>query len=360
MTATPAQPGPPSDQTIGAGALHSFSFYASDGTLATVTLQGPGDATLHFSGSDTITVPSGPNFMQVISEQLTSITTTGTSLQSVLSISTQFRSETLAIPTISADAPLGAIAAPTSHLTGDLSLPSGARQVSLLAAGTGTISVGGGPPILLLLGSTSDETISSSVPIAQLKVVHDASITLTAPSATSINVGGSLHDSNLTFTAAYASNVLDLGSLNVTMSISDVVLAGAGNIGTIAALYMTNDNVSAGVGPLASGQTFPALSDFVSTATIASIRPRVPILVPSFVNSFVAAYRINAMSLGTIQTANGGSPFSVTAHSVGRLAGTIRTTGQSFVLTNLNSAAAVTAALAAHKLVLQDFTIQIV
>jgi hypothetical protein len=360
VTATPTPPGPPSDQTIGAGALRSFSFYASDGTLATVTLQGPGDATLHFAGSNTITIPSGPNFIQVTAEQLAGISTTGTSLQSVLSISTQFRSETLAIPTISADGPLGAIAAPTSHLTGDLSLPFGAKQVSLLAADNGTITIGGGAPTSLLLGSTSSETLSSTVPIAQLKVVQDASITLTAPSVASIVVGGSLHDSNLSFTAPFAANVLDLGNLNVTASISRVVLASAGNIGTIAALYLSDDNFSAGVGPLLSGQTFPTLTDFVSTATIASIRLRIPVLVPSFVNSFIAAYRINALSLGSIQTSNGGSPFGVTAHSIGTLAGTVRTTSQSFVLTNLNSAAAVTSALAARKLNLADFTIQIV
>jgi hypothetical protein len=357
---TPIPPGPPSDQTIGTGSARSFSFYASDGTLATVTLQGPGTATLHFSGSNSITIPSGPNFVQVTARQLASISITGTSLASVLSISTQFRSQILAVPTISADGPLGVINAPTTHLTGDLSLPGGVRRVILSAANMGTISIGGGAPPSLLLGQTANETISSAVPLGRITVNQDAGITLTAPSVTAIVVGGSLHDSTLTFTAPYAAGLLDLGNLNVMKGMSRVVLASAGSIGTISAQFMNDDTVSAGVGPLAPGQIFPGPTDFIATATIQTVRLQTPLLVPSFLNSFISAYRENTLNLGSIQTANGGAPFGITAHSIGTLTGADRVQGRSFVLTNLSSPAGVAAALSARKLNLQDFMIQIV
>ena len=42
----------------------------------------------------------------------------------------------------------------------------------------------------------------------------------------------------------------------------------SGNIGTIAAFFMSDDTIFGGIGTLQSGQTFPTASDFVATVTI--------------------------------------------------------------------------------------------
>ena len=349
-------------QTIGAGAPRSYTFFATDGTRTTISLQGPGTATLDFSSSQLITLPTAPTGTPVPGRQLSAITTDGTTLASNLLISTSLRSQVVFAGSITTDAPIGVISAPTTNLTGPLSLPQGARQINLLSANGGSITIGdgGNGPVSLLLGQVSNETISSAVPISQLSVRQDAGMTLTAPSVGAFTVGRTLHDSTLTLTTPWAANVLDLANLNAMRGINNVVLASAGNIGAIAALEMTNDSIFAGVGPLAAGQVFPTAADFIATASIGSVRLGVPVLAPSMVNSVIAASTEGALTLGSIQTSNGGIPFGLAAHSIRTVSGTDRTHGQSFVLSNLNSPAAVTGQVAAKRLNLLDFMIQIV
>jgi len=356
---TPAAPSGPTQVTIGAGAGGSSSFYSIDGTRATVAIQGPGSATLDFSGSATISIPSGSTFAQVTGEQLAGITLTGTSGATTLSITTLYRSQTLAVPSISADSVLGVINAPTTNLTGDVSLPAGIRQMNVASANNGTISLGGGPPAALVLGQTDHETIDSSSSIGQIRVSQDAGITLTAPSLASLYVGGSLHDSTLTLTAAYAAGVLDLGSANLVRGMSNVIIASAGNIGMIAALEMSNDAIDAGVGPLAAGQVFPGLGDFVATASIRGVRLQQPLLAKSFTSSFIAAYQINSLALGAIQTSDSGAPFGVASHAIATLSGSVPP-AQSFLLRNLTSPATVAAQVSAMRLNLGDFAVEIV
>ena len=355
---TPMAPSGPSQVTIGAGASRSSTFYTIDGTRATVTLQGPGTATLGFSGSSTISIPSGAKFADVTGEQLAGITLSGTSAATTLSITPQFRSETLAVPAITDDSAIGTINATTTNLTGDASLPAGIARMSVGSANNGTITIGGGPAPVLTLGQTDHETINSVVPIGQIHVGQDAGITLNAPSLGSLYVGGSLHDSSLTLTAAYAAGVLDLGTANVVRAMSNVVISSAGNIGSITSLAMSNDSIDAGVGTLAAGPTFPGLADFVAPASIRAVRLLEPLLSKSFSNSFIAADQINSLFLGSIQTTNNGSPFGIASHNIVRLSGSVPP-ARLFALRNLNSQATVAAQVSAMRLSLGDFQIQI-
>lgn len=354
-----ASPTGPSQQTIGSGARNSYSFYATDGTRATLSIQGPGTATIDFSGSSTISIPSGSNFANVTAEDLSGITLSGTSSATTFSISTQFRSETLAVPSLTADSALGAINVPTTNLTGDVALPGGIRQMTVGSANNGTITIGGGAPPALVMSQTDHETVDSSVAVRQIHVGQDAGITLIAPSLANLYVGGTLHDSTLTLTAAYAAGALDLSSANIVGVMSNVSIVSYGNIGGIAALEMTNDSIEAGVGTLAVGQVFPTPSDFVATASIKSVRLGEPLLSKSFINSSIGAYQINALALGAINISNNGSPFGVASHDVTSLTGSV-SPGKLFVLRNLNSAAAVQTQVTANRLTLGDFTIQIV
>lgn len=353
-----ATPTGPTQQTIGSGAANSYSFYATDGTRATVSIQGPGTATIDFSGSSTISIPSGSNFANVTAEDLSGITLSGTSSATTLSISTQFRSETLALPSLTADSALGAINAPTTNFTSNVTLPGGIRQMTVGSANNGTITIGGGAPPALRMGQTDNETIDSSVPISRIHVGQDAGVTLNAPSLANLYVGGTFHDSTLTFTAAYAAGALDLSSADVVGVMSNVIISSAGNLGGVAALEMSNDSIQAGVGALASGQLFPGLGDFVATASIKSVRLGEPLLSKSFVDSFIEAYQINSLALGAINISNNGSPFGIASHDVTSLTGSV-SPGQLFALRNLTSAAAVESQVAAKRLTLGDFTIQI-
>lgn len=352
-------PAGPTQQTIEAGAGNSYSFFATDGTRATVSIQGPGTATIDFSGSSTISIPSGSNFANVTAELLSGITLSGTSAATTLSITTQFRSETLAVPSITDDSILGSINAPTTNLTGDLTLPGGIRQMTVGSANNGTITIGGGPPPALVLGQTDHETIDSSVAIGRIHVGKDAGITLSAPSLANLFVGGTLHDSTLTLTAAYAAGALDLSSVDVIGVMSNVVISSSGNIGGVAALEMSNDSIEAGVGTLTSGQFFLGVNDFVATASIRSVRLGEPLLSKSFIDSSIDAYQINSLALGAINISNNGSPFGVSSFDVTSLTGSV-SPGKLFALRNLTSAAAVQSQVAAKHLTLGDFTIQIV
>lgn len=356
---TPSTPGGPSQVAIGSGSAGSASFFAIDGTRTTVSLHGPGSATIDFAGSSQISVPSGAKLATVTGEQVAGIILSGTSAATTLSISTRNRSQTLTLPSITADSQVGAIDAPSTNLTGDISLPQGLGRLTFGSANGGTITIGAGGAPVLAFGEVGNETIDSSASIAAIRVALDAGINLTAPSLNTLLVGGSLHDSTLSLTAAYAAGVLDLGTVNSVRAMSNVVISSAGNVGTVAALEMTNDSIDAGVGTLAAGQTFPGLGDFVATASVRAVRLQQPLLSQSFSNSFISAYQIDSLALGTIQIANNGSPFGVTSHSVTALSGSV-IQGQNFVLRNLNSAAAVQTQVSAKRLNLGDFQVNIV
>ena len=350
--------GGPTTQTIGEGAAaKSFTFFAIDGTQTTITMQGPGQATLDFSSSQTIELPTTPNQTPVIAQQLSAITTTGTTSATILSVSTRLRSQLAFTGTISTDAAIGAINAPTTNLTGNLTLVDGARSVSLFSASGGTISIPAGQIGTLAIGQVAGETITAGNGISRLSISGDASMTLNTPSVGTFTVGRSLHDSTIDLTAA---GVTDIASLSVGLGINNVVLNSAGNIGTIAAFYMSDDDIFGGIGTLSPGQTFPTASNFVAAVTIGAIRLQTPALRASFESSVIAASRINTLSLGSILTDNNGTPFGVVANSIGTFSGTDRIHAKTFTLSNLNSAADVSAQIAAKKLNLLDLQIEIV
>src|SRR5205807_47278 len=77
LNSTANTPLPPAgtalDKAIGAGSRHSYSFYTPEGTLASISLSGPGSAVLHFSSSSTISIPSGREMRNVTARTLSSI-----------------------------------------------------------------------------------------------------------------------------------------------------------------------------------------------------------------------------------------------------------------------------------------------
>jgi hypothetical protein len=192
-------------------------------------------------------------------------------------------------------------------------------------------------------------------------VVNTLQGVLNVPSISSILVRGSVRGASLNFTAPFAAGALDLGSLTVRGGVFGTAIQAAGNIGTISALTFNGTLVTAGVGPLSTTDLLPtAASDFVSPAQIRSVslHPHGKNVV-GFVNSEVAASNVGILAMGTTRVANGGTPFGVAAHSLGRLTGRDLTHKQNLAFSNVTDAAALAQQVAARNLNLQDFAIRI-
>jgi hypothetical protein len=362
-TVTPPPSGAGLDKTLGAGGPKSFSFYTPEGTFATVSLAGAGSATLNFSASGTVDLPNGRGVRTVKSLTLSDVSTTGTNAGTTLSLGVQGQSgsRTIDLNSISADSPLGAIDASRTNVNSDITLPGGVGKITLLSANNGTITIGAGQSPQLALQQVGNEIINSSAAIAQLSVRLDAGITLTAPSLRQIQVGGSLIHSTITLTSGLVAGALDLGSALVNGDISDSAIFSAGNVGMIAGRSILSSTIRAGIAALLPGQSLPAsAADFAAAASIASVRLGSDPRRPAFANSTIAASHLGELSLGRIQTNNGGAAFGVAANSIKLLQGIDITTGHAFRLTNVASSTAAAAALAAQHINPQDFLISII
>lgn len=357
-TATPAPPpgGTAMDKTIGAAGNHSDSFYTPDGTLTTVSLSGPGSAVLHFASSSTISIPNGRDTRNVTARTLSTISATGTSLASALLISTAHGSGTITFGSISSDAALGTIKASRANLTGPISLPGGTRQINLLSANDGTMTLGGVSPVSLAMQQIDNETINSTARLKQFHVRLDAGITLTAPAIGLLQVGGSLLNSSIHLNNAG----MDIARLLVTAAISSTSISTSGNIGAIVAGNIVGSAIDSGVS-LSPGEVLPGTAvEFIASTSIGSVALRVDTRRPSFAGSTIVASRLGALQLGTIQTVNSGIPFGLGSHFIRSVMGTDLTTHRSFRLSGVTSSASAAAALTAQHVNPRDFNVRIV
>jgi hypothetical protein len=358
-TVTPPSVGNGLDRTLGAGGSHSTSFYTPEGTQVTISLSGPGSATLHFSSSTTISLPNTGQRVQALT--LSDIAARGTTLATTLSISTGFGSRTITFGSIVSDGAIGTIDAPRASVA-NIVMPGGAKQIILLSANNGAITLGGSARASLTLQSINTETISSAAPISQMQVRLDAVIALTAPSVNSISIGGHLLNSTLSLTAPVAAGTADLTNLSVNRGVFGTTIHSAGNIKTVAVKNLTNSAIYAGLAPLPPGQTLPtAPTDFVADAAIDTVTLQVDTRQSSFENSVIVASIEGSLVLGTVQTNNNGTPFGLAAHSIIRSAtGTALSDNRSFRLTKITSTQQAVAAFAAQHIDPQNFTVQIV
>lgn len=362
------------DATAGAGANRQVRFIDSDGTITTILLNGPGDATVHFAG-DAIT-PSAVKGIETITGTnvvITSISTTGTDTRTTLNITARRGHKSVDIGGISADAALGTIDARTANLIGGLLVNGALNKLILGSANNAALSVNG-PLGNVQINSANHVSLSamgairniqanvwssagliSAPSIANINIKHDASFALSSGIVHSIHVGGSLHDSTLTLTAPGA---LDLTTLSVG-GMTNSTLSSAGNLGQISAGSLLDSDIYAGARP-AAGQALPALaSDFTAQAFIRSVSLRKHKGITSDVNSSIAADQLNNLSLGVVQFANNGTPFGVAAQFINSIAFTESSTGKSFVLRKLNDPNAVAGLLSSKGITPQDFALRI-
>jgi cyclophilin family peptidyl-prolyl cis-trans isomerase len=147
-----------------------------------------------------------------------------------------------------------------------------------------------------------------------LAVAGDLSGTVTANSINTVKAG-SVTGANLTLTQPAAAGAVALRSLNSKGAMANTNLrATASDIGTVAALSITNSTIFAGFNP--ENAALPtALTDITGNTTIRGVTVRNR-SAASFVNSDVAAHNIGKLNLGVVQTANAGVPFGAAADSI--------------------------------------------
>ena len=215
-----------------------------------------------------------------------------------------------------------------------------------------------GPSGPLTVGGVASDFASQFDSLPSITDLGNFSGSLTVPSMRSIRVRGQMFGSSLNFTAG---NTLDLGQLIVRGGIFTTAIQAAGNLGPITSAALDQSAVFAGVAPLPTGQSLPMTpSDFSSSSTIQSISLQPRRKIVGFLNSNVAASKIGRLSLGTTRTDNGGFPFGVAATQIAFLFARDQTHHQAFTLTNLHDPATLAAEIAARRLSLQDFKVNVV
>jgi hypothetical protein len=383
------------DVTLGSGGAKSITYSDISGTPATISLAGPGSATVHFAGTglslnDTGTLLGGG------SAAITAINATGTTTKSALTIKVGSPNGVVSVGSISTDGSLGSLTGTRVVLTGDLTVARTARKITLKDLSNGTISIGApvspGDVLLLSIVGASNENLTSATPIQTLAAGQwvspaGGSNSIVAPSIGTLTTTEQF-GANLTIGAGGIGTVsvrsiiggnwvvrgavgvvrvqrdamlnlsaLSIGSIMIGNQLNSSVVHSAVDIGSVSAAGMANSTIYAGVGPLPAGQRLPASAgDFTIAATIGSVSLARRHGIISFVNSVIAAPTITRASLGTINFNNGGIPMGLAAHSIGSLTGADAATNRSFSLRK----PAGTGALAALGINPQDFVIQII
>jgi hypothetical protein len=324
---------------VGAGAAKSVQFTDGNGTQAKVMLNGPGMATVTFNGTSLSQSANASGLIVNGTDvSLASITVNGSTGTSTLAIITKGK-HMLACGNIIVGAGLNALNAPGVVVSGNISSGNGIHQLQLGGINNGSITIGSGRvgSLVVKVGSVTDETLNSAIPIISLNasqwvntvgegldivapqinavtITHDFTADVTTGSMKSINIRGSLANSTINLTTPL-NNGTNLNSLIVGGAISGTTINSGNSLGTINAGRMENSAIYAGLvaNPSAALPTLSA--DFRNTSQIKTI-----ILhrgaSASFVNSDIAAYFIGSANLAGVDQANGGTPFGLASHQI--------------------------------------------
>jgi len=351
----------PGDVVIGAGtAFNSIVWTQPDGTVVTQKLSGPGTETVAFPTAVTTTTKGKT---VIVDPQLDpDISIVGSTGATKVSFSASKGSKIARIGDFTTDSDLGTLSGKSVNLDGDLTIGGSAKSITLNNASDGAITIGAGPLALALktTAALTDEIITSAAAIKSISTpaisgTSSATSSLTAPSVGSISVTkGGVSNSSITLTAAAAN---DLGKLSIKGAAQSLFINSTGGLGAISAASMANTIIHAGVAALSAGQVLPNFpADFASVQSIKSVKVKNG-KFPTFSNSSIAAEVIGSLSLGRVQTNNGGTSFGVAATSISSLTGTDQTTNKKFSMHKI-TAADVQALLAKLGFSLADFVIK--
>ena len=324
----------------GAGGAKAVQVQQADGTLATISMKGPGSATVQVSG-DSFTKATQKNDTILVSgmnDALATISTTGTNHLSALNITTQ-RGRTVSILQLNTRSDLGSINGKNAILTGDLNAVGSIKNITLQAAQDGTITIGTAsqPLTLKISGAVSAESLHSAASIKSLSVSSWDGVSNSTSSIEARSIGTFLARNDLTNTTIQLNGSgTVLKSLIVGGTFSDVILDSDGNMNSIVAGSVNNSQIFAGVTTLPAGQPLPnSASGFSTSTTIKSLRVNA-----NFSNSNIAAQFLGRIALRKVQTSNAGAAFGLAAHAIANVSSFDQTTASKISLRNLTSSAA--------------------
>ena len=209
---------------------------------------------------------------------------------------------------------------------------------------------------------TSGWSLASGSLIHNLIVRGDLLGSVSAAQIETMTVTGAMTNASVETSGLFNQSLMQLTRLSVAGAMTNSVVFSAGNIGSVTALSMAGSRIYAGVSTsIAQAAGLPAATtDLSAEATIKSVALRAR--TATFANSEIAAYVLNSLALGKTTASNAGTPFGVSAHTLGTIA-TVLDPGGRLVLSGggagkpLQSAAALSAYLTRKKITLSDFKI---
>jgi hypothetical protein len=319
-----------------AGMTHSLSFTDAAGGVETISLHNA-SATVSFTADTTLSVSkSGKGAVTGSNLQIDSITLTGTTRASSLSITGNAKLP-VTVNGITDASPLGSINAPSAILSGDINL-DGVNSIRSLGLTAAVVTVGSATAghFSLITGAVSTTSLTSSIPVSAITATSwTGASTLGAPSFGTLRVSGSIDDATI--------HIRGSGT-------------GLANLGQLIAGNMTGALIYAGK---AVSITTPLAPVGVLTGTIGSVS-----LTGrggyQYVNSSILAENLNHVSLGNVQTdnsASGNAAFGLYAAKYQSVTGIFSGKRLKTTPANLTSNANIAASVTQQKLSFGDFAI---
>jgi peptidyl-prolyl cis-trans isomerase A (cyclophilin A) len=363
---------PPVDATVvlGAEGRKSVTFTDPNGTVATVSLKGPGTATVLVAGDPGVASTEAKGKVSVTGANLnaTSIVIAGGSAATALTVTGKGGDNVFSLGSLTADSALKSISAKSVNLTGTLNVTGAISKVDLGNPVNATITLGGQPtgaPVAITLGNATATAITSGAPIKSLTATSFSPATaqadrttIVAPSiasltskgaftqnvtvdgilgkmtvggdlSTSINASvigtltakGGLNNSSVFALRTFAATEVPVGKITIGGAITNTVIRSNGNMKSITAGSVAGATVYAGIASSINFVTLPDdAADFQFQAVIGSMSVKT-----TTADFNLAASAIGKVSLGTVTTANNGTAFGLASGRIGSVAATIGT-----------------------------------
>lgn len=246
---------------------------------------------------------------------------------------------------------------PNLNVTG---IPGAQVALQMFSAGAitaGTWNVGGHVHLFQAGSIASGWAASVAGMVDRFNVLHDASVNFTAPAVGTFAVHGSLSDSTISLTQPTTRTGFNVSNLFVGGSMVNSTVVSGGSVNAVSAARMQDSGIYVG---LVSPNLPATTSEFGTLAQIRSVTLHRSAAGPSFSNSNIAAYQLGQLSLGTVQMANGGTPFGVAAHSIQSITLADQATNRTVHMSNVPTTAAFAGLLASKSMAQGDFVVEIV
>jgi len=295
------------------GGDKTLTYTDAAGTVTTISLN-IGSAALAISGNASAVTKAG-KITLVGTSDITGITLSGTTAASVLTIKSRGGDGVVSIDDIDDTAAMGKIVAPTLDFTGtaDIDGLSG-LQVAQLNGATLTIGSGGPTALAIISPTITGATITAAGEVVSITAATFTNSTLNAQSAKTIKVSGAVSSLTAGFTAVAIAGQLTFGD------VSSSILSSAGAFKTVSAASLSSTNITSG--PISSLHVKGAVTDSgiqMNSSTTGPIRIAVGGAITN--STIETASSITSVVAGSLSGGNIFSEFPTATSAAGGLAG---------------------------------------